>query len=134
MTAEMTGAEVVVLDARSCRGQIGLKGIVISATQNSFIICPRPALEWHQLSEPVMKRKSNSGLAKDEESIPPSKRPRHGTDDAKADTPLPFRLIKDDSVIGVFLPQQKGQTPPDAEPMMCVIHGKRFMPHATVNR
>jgi hypothetical protein len=127
MTAEMMGAEVIVLDSKSCKGQIGLKGIVTSVTQNSFILSPRPASE-RQLSSESESATKGAVPRNHEGSNPPSKKQRT----TGSDVTLPFRVIKDDSVIGVFLPQQKGLKATDVEPMMCVIHGKRFMPHATV--
>lgn len=166
MTAELVGAEVIVLDSRGARGQVGMKGIVTSATPNSLVIHPRPvfSFDWQQRQQaeeqPLVKNNASSSSATNTSTTTGTtkstttdgtKRQRIDNNNlSKETTPLPFRLIRDDSVLGILLPQQKGaaanktlnnskgtsnntdaNTTAQGEPLMCIIHGKRFMPNVS---
>lgn len=119
MTAELVGAEIIVLDSKGSKSLIGKKGIVTNQSTNClFIVCPdekvvvKRGSEDNELTLKKRKRLDEDTEEVKKKELEPDRgislnesNNTAGNGDQK-DKPRGklFRVVKDDSIIGVILP------------------------------
>lgn len=147
MTAEMVGAEVIILDSKGHKRTIGIKGVVIEQSKNCYFIagsknCP-PPVDVKPVPESGRKRKSDQMC--DEMS---SHKIEAASKSASSPVLKIHRIIKDCTVVGIILPVTVNRPSyiadassakdaslisktylmtADISQNICILHGKKFV-------
>lgn len=147
MTAEMIGAEVIILDSKGHPGAVGRKGIIVEQSKNCLFVASSNALspkQAHINSVGVTtKRKLNQLLEINTvETV-------GGGENSSAVSLLEqekikiFRVVRINTVLGIILPVTVNRYPNSAigtnsdisvSQNICVLYGNKILPSYTTGK
>ena len=137
MTAEMIGAEIIVLDSKAQKNSIGIKGIVVDQSKNCFFVAA--------LDDRTQKTDASAFSAKKKRKIDINSDIEIGSSRQSGNivvSSVPqdhvkiFRVLKDTSAVGVILPvtitratapTTNADSGNDVSQNICILHGNKIL-------
>ena len=129
MTAELVGAEIIVLDSKGFQNTVGIKGVVIEQSANCLFVVASKRTSCEQVVTVGSKRKYDQMISSSDVNEP------YGDNDKKSIDRKMIRVVLNAAVIGVLLPVDVHRVTTDLgdtqtneiSQNICVIYGSKFL-------